>query len=147
VYFVLLAAAIAILAGVVAVAMGWGGEMAASSRDLPQFPLWASTASDVAMMRLPAGLLGYQREATDQALYAISLLVADRDAEIARLRDELWRLGAPERGGPTAAGPEPLLAVGPPGGNEPSAAIEVAGAIESSVAAEPPAAIESAPPS
>jgi len=146
----LLAAAIAILAGVVAVAMGWGGEMAAASRDLPPFPLWVSTASDVAMMRLPADLFGYQREATDQALYAVSLLVADRDAEIALMRDEIWRLSARQRDERTAGGRDRLSA------GEAPAAIEAAGAVEPSVAAEPSvatAAIESsvaaeaAPPS
>lgn len=164
-YFVLLAAAIAILAGVVAVAMGWGGELAASSRDLPPVSLWATSAADVAMLRLPAGVLGYQREATDQALYAISLLVSDRDAEIARLRDEVWRLSVPERGERTEAGPAPapLLAAGPAVAAGPAAAagpvaaatgavdwagaVESAGAVAAPVPAEPPVTVEPAPPS
>jgi hypothetical protein len=89
VYLVLLAAAAAILTGVVAVAMGWGGEMAAWSRDLPPFPLRVSTPYDIATFRLPASLFGYQPEATDQLLTAISMMVADRDAQIVRLREEL----------------------------------------------------------
>jgi hypothetical protein len=92
VYFVLLAAAVAILACVVAVAMGWGGEMTESRRDLPARGLRARTAAEVAMLRLPASAFGYQREATDEALHAIAGLIAERDAEIAGLRQELWRL-------------------------------------------------------
>jgi hypothetical protein len=112
VYFVLLAAAVAILACVVAVAMGWGGEMTASRRDLPAVPLRARTAAEVARLRLPASAFGYQREATDEALHAIAGLVAERDAEIADLRQELWRLrdqrAAGEAAQPPAAGPAAL---------------------------------------
>ena len=116
-YFVLLAAAIAILACVVAVAMGWGGEMSESRRDLPPLRLRARTAAEVARLRLPGSAFGYQREATDQALYAIAWLVAERDAKIADLRQELWRLrGQRAGGGPAelpAAGPAGLPAAGP----------------------------------
>jgi len=106
----LLAAAVAILTGVVAVAMGWGGEMVAARRDLPATPLSATTASDVAMLRLPAGLFGYQREATDSALEEISCLVASLDGEIARLREEVWRLTEADRGGQlTASDPRAAL--------------------------------------
>jgi hypothetical protein len=103
VYLVLLAAAVAILTGVVAVAMGWGGEMVASHRDLPAVPLRASTAYDVAMLRLPSSLFGYQRDATDAALHEISRLVANRDGEIAHLREELWRFAEALRSGQPAA--------------------------------------------
>jgi uncharacterized small protein (DUF1192 family) len=117
VYFVLLAAAVAILACVVAVAMGWGGEMAASRRDLPARGMRARTAAEVAMLRLPAGAFGYQREATDLALHAIAGLVAERDAEIADLRQELWRLraqrAAAEAAQSPAAGPAEPPAAGP----------------------------------
>jgi hypothetical protein len=109
VYLVLLAAAAAILTGVVAVAMGWGGELAGWSRDLPAFPLRPSTASDIATLRLPANLFGYQVKATDEVLNAISLLVAGRDAEIARLRDELRATtGDAELSGDVLAGQGPL---------------------------------------
>lgn len=91
-YFVLLAAAVAILAGVVAVAMGWGGEIVRSRRDLPAVPLRARTASAVAMLKLPVGLFGYQQEATEVALHAIAVMIAERDAEIANLREEVRRL-------------------------------------------------------
>ncbi|MGN6679156.1 MAG: hypothetical protein ACTHKL_15440 [Streptosporangiaceae bacterium] len=96
-YFVLLAAAIAILVGVVAVAMGRGGEIARSQRDVPVRPPRIRSAADVARLRLPIGLLGYQEHATDEALDAAARLIADQDDEIARLRDEVWRLRSQHR--------------------------------------------------
>lgn len=96
VYFVLLAAAIAILAGVVVVAMGRGGEIAQSHRDAPMRPPRIRTAADLAMLRLPVGLFGYQEEATDAALDAAARLIAEQQAEIARLRAEAWRLRPPD---------------------------------------------------
>ena len=108
-YLVLLAAAAAILSGVVAVAMGWGGELAPWSRDLPAFPLLPSTAYDIATLSLPENLFGYQVEATDQVLAAICGLVADREAEITRLRDELHAArSGPELGGEVLSGQGPL---------------------------------------
>jgi hypothetical protein len=96
VYFVLLAAAIAILAGVVVVAMGRGGEIAQSHRDAPVRPPRIRTAADLAMLRLPVGLFGYQEQATDAALDAATRLIAEQQAEIARLRAEAWRLRPPD---------------------------------------------------
>ena len=93
-YFVLLAAALAILAGVVVVAMGRGGEIAPSRRDVPVRPPRIRTAADVAMLRLPLGVFGYAELATDEALDAAARLIAEQDAEIARLRHELWRMRA-----------------------------------------------------
>jgi hypothetical protein len=92
VYLVLLATALAILAGVVAVAKGRGGEIARSRRDLPVLPPRIRSASDVARLQLPIGLLGYSEQATDDALDAAARLIAEQEAEIARLREEVWRL-------------------------------------------------------
>ena len=89
VYVVLLVAAVAILAGVVVVAMGRGGEIAAFRRDLPEYRFRLRTPSDVATLQLPIALLGYQELATGDALRAAAQMLADRDAEIAMLRAEL----------------------------------------------------------
>ncbi len=94
-YFVLLAAAVAILVGVVVVAMGRGGEMAQARRDVPVLPPRIRTAADLATLRLPLGLLGYQEQATGEALDAAVRLIAEQEAEIARLREEVWRLRSP----------------------------------------------------
>jgi len=98
VYFVLLAAAIAILVGVVVVAMGRGGEIVRFHRDAPLVPLRIRTAADVATLRLPLGLFGYDEPATDAALEVAARLLAEQDAEITRLRAELWRLTAQQNG-------------------------------------------------
>lgn len=88
-YFVLLAAALAIMAGVVAVAMGRGGEMTEFAPDRPATPVRLRRAADVAALRLPVRLLGYQKQATDETLRVFAIVLARREAEIARLRAEL----------------------------------------------------------
>jgi hypothetical protein len=94
VYLVLLTAAIAILAGVVVVAMGRGGEITRFDRDLPMTPPRVRDASDLALLQLPVGLFGYQEQATHEALDAAARLLAEQDAEIGRLREEVARLNA-----------------------------------------------------
>jgi hypothetical protein len=85
---VIVLAAGAILAGVVVVAMGRGGELA---RDRPaevavtDFRTW----SDVASYRPPAALLGYHAGATEYALAQVARAIAERDAEIDLLRRRL----------------------------------------------------------
>src|SRR5215472_16499070 len=94
VYFALLTAAIAILASVVVVAMGRGGEIARFDRDLPMTPPRVRDASDLALLQLPIGLFGYQEQATREALDAAARLLAEQNAEIGRLREEVARLSA-----------------------------------------------------
>jgi hypothetical protein len=85
---VIVLAAVAILAGVVVVAMGRGGELA---RDRPEeqgitnFRTW----SDVASYRPPPALLGYHAGATEHALAQVARAIAERDAEIDLLRRRL----------------------------------------------------------
>ena len=102
-YFVLLAAAIAILVGVVVVAMGRGGEIMRFHRDQPLVPPRITTAADLATLRLPLGLFGYQEHAADAALDAAARIFAEQDAEICRLRAELWQMTA-QHNGDAAAG-------------------------------------------
>ncbi|HEY7325663.1 MAG TPA: hypothetical protein VH520_12650 [Streptosporangiaceae bacterium] len=81
-------AAIVILAGVVVVAMGRGGELARDRLPEPaasDFRTWY----DVAAYRPPTALLGYDAAATEQALSEIARAIADRDAEIDVLRRRL----------------------------------------------------------
>ena len=94
VYLVLLLAAAAILGGVVVVAMGRGGEMTPFRRDLPLVPRRPRTPAEVATQRLPLGPVGYQVQATEDALIVAANLLAERDQEIAALRGEIWRLHA-----------------------------------------------------
>jgi len=92
VYLVILLAAGAILGGVVVVAMGRGGEMVLFDRDLPVKEARLETPGDVATLELPLGLIGYRARETGEALVAIANLLARRDAEIAAMRREIWRL-------------------------------------------------------
>lgn len=88
---VLLLAALAILAGVVVVAVGRGGELTMFRPDsLADSEL--ATAADVAAFRPPPAFFGYSAPATDDALQRITEVVAERDAEVAYLRGQIARL-------------------------------------------------------
>ncbi|MFD0900680.1 hypothetical protein [Actinomadura sediminis] len=85
-------AAVAVLGAVVVLAMGRGGELAATHPDHPQLTLgadgWPITQADVAYLRLPRTLWGYQPDLTDEAVRRFARVLADRDAEIDALRRE-----------------------------------------------------------
>jgi hypothetical protein len=91
----LLLAGAVILVGVVSVAMGRGGEMAEFATDsLPPRLDDVMTAADVAMLRPPSALWGYNVQATDEALSQIAQVITERDVEIAVLRQQLAELRA-----------------------------------------------------
>src|ERR1022692_3311429 len=52
------------------------------------------TAADVALLRPPSALWGYNAAATDQALGRVAQVVTERDVEIAALRKQLAELRA-----------------------------------------------------
>jgi hypothetical protein len=91
---VLLLTAVAVLAGVVVVAVGRGGELAIFRSDAPPLRYEFASAADLAMFRPPPAFFGYSAQATDDALRRIARLVSDRDAELATLRDQLAALRA-----------------------------------------------------
>lgn len=86
---VLLVVAAAILVGVVAVAAGRGGEMTEFSPDVRPLDGDIATAADVALLRPPGALWGYDRRSTDEALNLVARTVTERDVEIARLRRQI----------------------------------------------------------
>jgi hypothetical protein len=86
----LLLAAAVILAGVVSVAMGHGGEMAEFAMDYLAPDLM--TAADVMLVRPPSALWGYNAQVTDEALNRIAQVITERDVEIAVLRQQLAEL-------------------------------------------------------
>ena len=86
----LLLAGVVILAGVVGVAMGRGGEMAEFAADY--LPPDVVSAADVAMLRPPSSLWGYNAQLTDEALSRIAQVISERDVEIAVLRQQLAEL-------------------------------------------------------
>lgn len=132
---VLLLAAVAVLAGVVVVAVGRGGELAAFRSDAPPLRYEFATAADMAMFRPPPALFGYSAQATDDALRRIARAVSDRDAELAMLRGQLAALRAtPAHPGDPAvsrawAAPSPV--VPPEGGTQPESGASDSGAAES----------------
>src|SRR5450755_1846294 len=86
----LLLAAAVILAGVVSVAVGHGGEMAEFAMDY--LPPDLVTAADVVLLRPPSALWGYNVQVTDEALNQIAQVITERDVEIAVLRQQLAEL-------------------------------------------------------
>jgi len=108
----LLLAGAVILAGVVAVAMGHGGEMAEFPSDyVPPTLGDLLTAADVAMLRPPSALWGYNTQVTDEALSRIAQIVTERDVEIAVLRQQLAdsRTGGARPASAARLAPEPTV--------------------------------------
>jgi hypothetical protein len=87
--WVLLAAAVVIVAGSIVVAIGRGGELARAPADIRPLDTHIVTAADVALLRPPAALWGYDMRATDEALNMVARTVTERDVEIATLRRQL----------------------------------------------------------
>lgn len=109
---VLLVAAVAIVVGIIVVAQGGGGELARFPADVPPFDAQVETATDVALLRPPPALWGYNMQYTNDALSRVAQAMTERDVEIADLRRQLEELrpggqqpGAP--GQPAAWQPRP----------------------------------------
>jgi hypothetical protein len=97
----LLLAAVVIVAGVVSVAMGHGGEMAEFAMDY--LPPDLVNAADVGLLRPPSALWGYNVQVTDEALNRIAQVITERDVEIAVLRQQLAELRSAAGGHPAIA--------------------------------------------
>jgi len=99
--------AVAILVGVFLVATGRGGELAYEHADHAPLDLGPVSATDIALLRPPTALWGYNMQVTDEALEKIAQAIRDRDVTIAflqqRLADQITR--AVDSGVPTS--PEP----------------------------------------
>jgi hypothetical protein len=99
----MLVAAVVILAGVVVVASGRGGELAATEPDYPPIDLGPVTSADVALLRPPSAAWGYNMRVTDEALEVIAQAVTERDVQIAALEQEVSDLRDQLNGGGPAA--------------------------------------------
>ncbi|MCP2336536.1 hypothetical protein [Actinomadura rupiterrae] len=89
---VLVLAGVAVLAAVVVLAMGRGGELARTHPDVPPLPLINGvpvTGPEVAMLRLPRALWGYQMGITDEALHRLAYALTERDARMAALEQHI----------------------------------------------------------
>jgi hypothetical protein len=81
--------AVAILVGVYFVATGRGGELAYEHADHAPLDLGPVSATDVALLRPPTAMWGYNMQVTDEALERISAAIRDRDVTIAFLQQRL----------------------------------------------------------
>ena len=110
----MLVVAVVILAGVVAVASGRGGELAVSDPDYPPIDLGPVSAADVALLRPPSAAWGYNMRVTDEALEVIARAVTERDVQIAALQQQVSdlrdQLGGEARPSPAARPPRPSSA-------------------------------------
>jgi hypothetical protein len=144
---VLLVAAAAILAGVVAAALGRAGEMATFAGDAAPIELDEVSATDVALLRPPMSLWGYNAQATEDALRLIARSMTARDVEIATLRRELADLQSRQDGvRATGTGGRPAGPVRPGGPAGPGGAASTAGAASSGGLASPAGAASAGGP-
>src|SRR5579859_948138 len=81
--------AVAILVGVFFVATGRGGELAYEQADHAPLDLGPVAATDVALLRPPTALWGYNMQVTDEALEKIAQAIRDRDVTIVFLQQRL----------------------------------------------------------
>ena len=121
--------AVVILVGVFFVATGRGGELAYEQADHAPLDLGPVSATDVALLRPPTALWGYNMQVTDEALEQIARAVRDRDVTISFLQQRLADLTTrPVEPGHPASSASPsgtagLASPGGPVGPEPSAAV------------------------
>ncbi|WP_327047828.1 hypothetical protein OG320_08115 [Microbispora sp. NBC_01189] len=92
---VLVIAGLAVIACVVMVSLGHGGEMAEFPSDAPPLGLPAAgqlTPTDLMTLRLPISLVGYGTHAVDETLNRVSVAIAERDTRIAVLEQRVSEL-------------------------------------------------------
>ena len=112
--------AVVILAGVFWAATGRGGELAYEQADHAPLDLGPVSAADVAGLRPPTAMWGYNMQVTDEALERIAQAMRDRDVTIIYLQQRLAGLN-PDPAAPEApaAQPAPADQSAPPGPQEP----------------------------
>jgi hypothetical protein len=76
---------VAVVAGAVLVARGYGGEMSVERSDYKDLELGPVSATDIALLRPPMALWGYNMQATDEAMDRIAASIRDRDVRIVAL--------------------------------------------------------------
>jgi hypothetical protein len=86
-------AIVVVFAVVVFVARGRGGELSAERPDYAPLDLGPVSATDVALLRPPTGLWGYNMQATDEAMHQIAESIRERDVRIVALEQLITDLG------------------------------------------------------
>ena len=82
----------AVLVGIYFVATGRGGEMAYEHADHAPLDLGPVSAADIALLRPPTAMWGYNMQVTDEALDRIARAMRERDVTIAYLQEQLATL-------------------------------------------------------
>jgi hypothetical protein len=85
----MLVAVLAVLVAVFFVATGRGGELSRERPDHAPLDLGPVSATDVALLRPPTAMWGYNVDVTDEALDLIARALRDRDVTIAYLQQQL----------------------------------------------------------
>ena len=98
-------AVIVVLAVVVYVAMGRGGELSAERNDYVPLDLGPVSATDVALLRPPTGLWGYNMQATDEAMEQVAESIRERDVRIVALEQLVTDLSRDHAPMPLLASP------------------------------------------
>src|SRR5580704_3230599 len=84
-----LIAIVVVLVGIFFAATGRGGELSYEPADHAPLDLGPVSAADVALLRPPTAMWGYNMQVTDAALDQIARAVRDRDVTIAYLQEQL----------------------------------------------------------
>jgi hypothetical protein len=98
-------AVIVVLAFVVYLAMGRGGELSAERNDYVPLDLGPVSATDVALLRPPTGLWGYNMQATDDAMEQVAESIRERDVRIVALEQLVTDLSRDHAPMPLLASP------------------------------------------
>jgi hypothetical protein len=102
---VMVIAIIVVVVAVVFLVMGRGGELSAERGDYAPIDLGPVSATDVALLRPPMGLWGYNMQATDDALDRIAESIKERDVRIVALEQLVTDLGRDHAPMPLLASP------------------------------------------
>ena len=115
---VFLIAIVVVLVGIFFAATGRGGELAYEHADHAPLDLGPVSAADIALLRPPTAMWGYNMQVTDAALDQIARAMRERDVTIAYLQEQLAGYernaptpitpSTPNRGAPTPARPARL---------------------------------------
>src|SRR4029077_21052800 len=133
---VFLIAIAVVLVGIFFAATGRGGELAYEQADHAPLDLGPVSAADVALLRPPTAIWGYNMQVTDEALDQIAKAMRERDVTIAYLQEQLASF---EGNGYYSESRD----VQAPGALDPPAAFDPPSALDPPGAFDPPAAFDS----
>ena len=109
---------VAVLVGIFFAATGRGGELAYEHADHAPLDLGPVSAADIALLRPPTAMWGYNMQVTDEALDRIARAMRERDVTIAYLQEQLATLARAD----AYAEPRGVHAARPPGARVPAGA-------------------------